>query len=620
LVYPAFQSANFNNEQNYRLCYAQRVKILLVGINAKYSHTNLAIRLMHIFAQTYSPAVLSGDVTVLTGEWNINLSHGAVLRGIVNEKPEMILFSTYIWNRTYIFNIAADVRRLFPETIIGFGGPEVSWSVEETFSLCPAVDIILSGEGEEILCDLIQCFSGKPGDDQLELFSSIPGVSIRERQNKAIRIGKNRSLIEDLGIIPFPYATERLDFNPNKIVYYESSRGCPFSCAYCLSSIDKTVRYYPLDRVLRDIGFFIDGGYPLVKFVDRTFNLDPDRYLTIWKYIRDRNEGRTLFHFEIAAEYLTDEAFALLETMPEGAIQFEIGIQSINPETLKIVGRPAHPDKLAEKIRRIPRTIHTHVDLIAGLPAENLESFGRSFDYAYGLDAGMLQLGFLKILSGSPMEGLARSETGFIWSSIPPYEVLSNPVLPYDGLLVLKDVEQLVDTWHNTYLMKKTLNYLAQSRPGRTAFSLFIELGAFVRTYYPDGDLYLPRKSADSFSCMAAFIAGREGDSLSTGKAAMEYLRYDFLSQGKPGSFPNWYERRYSKEAHDRALEENGLIDDGTASGNGTSRRIVYSRTEYDTFNFGDVRKNVPILFIYGENSTTGQRARCVTIGEGKLR
>jgi hypothetical protein len=574
------------------------VKILLVGINAKYVQTNLAIRLLKGFASRYSQAVRSGRIEIQTAEWNINQLPGQIVRGIYETHADAVVFSTYIWNREMVLSVAGEIRKIQPLLLIGFGGPEVSWSARKFFEDCPAADLIIAGEGEEAFVDFLDAWA------EGQSVSRIKGIYSRA---DGFSFGGDRPPMTDLSQIPFPYDEENLDFDPeNRIVYYESSRGCPFSCAYCLSSIDKSVRYYPLERVLSEIGYFLERGFPLVKFVDRTFNLDPARYLSIWTYIRDHHNGKTLFHFEIAAEYLSDEAFTLLETIPEGAIQFEIGIQSINSETLRLVGRPAHPEALAEKIRRIPKHIHTHVDLIAGLPAENLASFASSFDYAFALDAGMLQLGFLKILSGSPMERIAESSPGYVWSSRPPYEVLSSPVMPYNDLLGLKDIDRLVDDWYNSGLMRNALNFLVLRAD--SAFSVFRDLTLFTRSFYPDHDPYLPRRPTDHFACLAAFsrsfFSGRTGCT----SVAIEWLKLDFLLQGKPGSFPDWFIRRYSKDAHDAALVSHGISGPG-----GETRRLAYARTEYEELCLTEEESPQSFLFIY-DRTGRERKARFIRV------
>jgi radical SAM superfamily enzyme YgiQ (UPF0313 family) len=591
------------------------VKLLLVGINAKYIQTNLAIRLLRAYARERSRSVVSGAVSVEIAEWNVNLPAQSIVRGIFESDADAVFFSVYIWNRDMTFRVAEEVRAIMPNALIACGGPEVSWSKEEAFAACAAIDAILVGEGERTFAEVVDALGeatgaeAQPAMDGRRIEASslrgVPGVAVRQFRDDF----RPRNAIEDLGTIPFPYERGNPGFDPeNRIVYYESSRGCPYSCAYCLSSIDRNVRYYPLERVFADISFFLAEKYPLVKFVDRTFNLDPARYLEIWRYIRDHHNGITLFHFEIAAERLSDEALELLGTMPAGALQFEIGIQSANPETLAAVGRVSNIDLLAERILRVPKFIHTHVDLIAGLPKEGFDSFRESFDFAFALEADMLQVGFLKVLAGTKMEEIAKSEPLYTWSGWPPYEVLSSPWMGYRDLLAVKDVEHLVDTLYNSGLARNSLNYLVKDSFGGKAFGLFERLAAFTRTFYPDGDLYLPRRPADSLACMAGFI-----DSLSTVASkvllavAREWLRYDFLLPGKPGVFPQWYERRYSKEGHDRAILDFGIAGEGRET-----RKSAYARTEFDGFSFDPEGHVENYLFIYDEKGKSQKKPRII--------
>ncbi len=579
------------------------VKILLVGINSKFIHTNLAIRLLQAYLNEHSRPVRSGLATVQYAEWNGNQNTQSIIRGIWDIGADIVLFSTYIWNRREVFDVSSGIRKIMPEALIGFGGPEVSADPVDILGQCPWADMIFRGEGEQTLLETVEKIhmTGKlaPGRSAAVGLKDIPGLAIRCADE--LFPAAPREPISDLSTIPFPYIMDRLDYNPaHRITYYESSRGCPFSCAYCLSANDKNVRYYPIERVLKDIDFFIDNHFPLVKFTDRTFNLSPERYLQIWQHIRSRYNGESLFHFEIAGEALDDRTLEFLQTMPEGAIQFEIGIQTTNPETLKAVNRSSNPARLADRITRISKTIHTHVDLIAGLPYEDLRSFEHSFNYAFALKADMLQLGFLKILPGTPMRRLADSSPGYQWAEYPPYEVYASPALSWADLSVIKDVEQVLDCWYNTGLMRHTLEALCeQTETG--AFSLFTALAAHIRSWYEDGDLYLPRRDRDHFACMASFLDRREPAGAALTR---ELLRYDFLMQGKPGAFPAWYERRYSKTAHQAALDALEPEKAPEAGQYRPSRRILYAASEYDVFHFGAGEEKA-LLFVYHEKGRT---------------
>ena len=308
-----------------------------------------------------------------------------------------------------------------------------------------------------------QCAAPVPqGEKFLESLKNVKGLYLRNPSHKNdITFTGEQELICDLGTIPFPYPDlEKMDVD-HKIFYYESSRGCPFSCAYCMSSLDTKVRFVPLEKVYADLQRFLDAGVKLVKFVDRTYNLKPERYVGIWKYIMEHHNGKTMFHFEIEGEFLSEEAMEFLQTVPEGIMQFEIGVQSSNPVVLKACGRSPETKTLRENILRIPKTIHTHLDLIAGLPYEDLESFGRSFDFVMSMEPDALKLGFLKVLYGAPVNSFCGSEPGWKWMKTPPYEILETPYLSYDEILFLKDLETALDAYWNDHHFDTVMRYLA---------------------------------------------------------------------------------------------------------------------------------------------------------------
>lgn len=578
-------------------CYSLSVTFLLVGINAKFIQSNLAIRLIRAYAGLHAPSVQDGRVSVQIAEWNVNMQTSTIVRGLYEHKADVVIFSTYIWNRETVFRAAGELKTVAPGILVGAGGPEVTYDPEKAFTDCASLDFVIKGEGEATVAELVERFGspnfpeafvgvpdfGRPGS---AICKGVAGLAYRD-VNGSVRHGPERPLLRELGVIPFPYGYESDDLDPEtRIVYYESSRGCPYSCAYCLSSIERSVRFYPLDRVFSDLNFFLERRWPLVKFVDRTFNIDPVRYRAIWKYIAAHYNGVTRFHFEISADLLGEEDFSILERMPDGAIQFEIGIQSANPETLQAVHRKTDLRRLAETVIRLPKTIHSHVDLIAGLPHENLESFARSFDYAFSLGTDVVQLGFLKILAGTDMERMALQDRGFTWSSYPPYEILSSPEMSYDVLSLLKDVEHVVDNLWNSGGFKHSLGFLASLRT--SAFAFFRELAHFMRTWFPDGDLFLPRRQWDLYACLAAYIAqtGENG--------ALERLKFDFFMQAKPGRIPEWMIRRTAKEAHDAALEISGFLTQC-----GGVRRLAYARSEYEEFDFRDGSGITGFLFKY---------------------
>jgi len=590
------------------------VKILLVGVNAKYVHTNLAIRIIHAYICEHCVPVHTGSLSVKIAEWNVNEASATVVRGILESGAQAVFFSTYIWNQRTIFDAAAALRAVQPELIIGLGGPEAAAVPETSLADCPAADLVISGEGELTLSETLErlwAVRHLATEGRILALAGIPGLILRERASGCVSRAVPRSPIEDLSIVPFPYA-QGFDFYPeNRIVYYETSRGCPFSCAYCMSAVERGVRWYPLKRVLGEVTWFLERRIPLVKLTDRTFNLDGPRSRAIWQHIRDKWNGITCFHFEISAALLDTADFAVLDTMPAGSIQFEIGIQSTNPATLAAVSRSGDFVSLAERIRRIPRTIHTHVDLIAGLPHEGLASLALSVNQVFALGADVLQLGFLKVLPSTPMATIAAADPRWRLSPAPPYEALATPDLSWQEMLVIKDVEQVLDCWCNSGLMKETLTFLAwrfpRCLPGLPAvWELLQALAGWIRRWYPDGQLYLPRRMQDSFACLAGWIASGE-DGAPAGpdvEASFERLRLDYLLQGKAGTFPNWYNRRYDKMAHQRAIERQALatepavkpaagVNGSSKSGLGAesisrrpSRRVLYGASEWDVFDF----------------------------------
>lgn len=415
-------------------------KVVLVGINAKYIHTNLAIRCMQKYVQS---KVVSAEV--LVREWNINQRFIDILRELYEAKPDILLFSMYIWNVEFIFKIIREIKKLLPTTRIVVGGPEVMYRQQDILKQYPEIEQVLQGDGEIALYSLL---TDKP-----------------------------HTPIVDLDEIPFPYDAQEIERTRNQILYYESSRGCTFGCAYCLSSIDRKVRYFSLERVKRDIAFFLQHKVTLVKFVDRTFNINPERALAIWQYIYEKHNGITTFHFEIAADLLTESQCELLAKMPKGAVQFEVGIQSANPQTLEAISRQTDLQKLKTNLLRIKDNIHVHVDLIAGLPLEDLPTFGRSFDYAMSMRPEMLQLGFLKILSGTEMAQIAKHEN-YLYLSAPPYEITQTPWLSFKEIMILKDIDKTVDIYYNSGRQPDLMSKVWQLT---SPFKFFVDFSGYLR-------------------------------------------------------------------------------------------------------------------------------------------
>ena len=453
------------------------MKFLLTAINAKYIHSNLAVYSLRAAALAAAPASDKHEsFSVELAEFTINHRTEEILRDLFLRKPDVLLFSCYIWNIVYVRELAENCRKIMPEVPVWLGGPEVSYDAERFLRENPAADGILCGEGEETFRLLAECYAA--GQADTEHLAEIPGLVFREPVESAarpIRVNTPAPL-PDLSALPFPYG-ELAEFE-NRIIYYESSRGCPFSCSYCLSSIEKSVRFRDIEKVCRELQFFLDRRVPQVKFVDRTFNCRKSHAMAVWSYILEHDNGITNFHFEIEAELLDEEELALLERMRPGLVQLEIGVQSANRETLKAVRRSTDLERLRRVVERIRdgKNIHQHLDLIAGLPFEDYESFGHSFDQVFALKPEQLQLGFLKVLKGAPMYEDAR-KYGIAYRSQPPYEVLFTPWLPFSDILRLKMIEEMVEIYYNSHQFGMTLGQLIPRFS--SAFAFFEQLALY---------------------------------------------------------------------------------------------------------------------------------------------
>lgn len=438
------------------------MKILLVAINAKYIHTNLAVYNLQAYAKQYGK-----EIEVV--EFTINHQQDYILEEIYKKKPDVVAFSCYIWNFQYVKEITADLAKLLPKLSIWLGGPEVSYDTALLLKDMKQVKGIMYGEGEKTLLELACHYI----DSNIEL-TKIKGLVFRDNANELIE-NSPRELM-NLDEIPFCYSD--LKQFEHKIIYYETSRGCPFSCSYCLSSIDKKVRFRNTEMVKQELKFFIDHKVPQVKFVDRTFNCNPKHSRAIWEYLIEQDNKITNFHFEISADLLKEEDMAIMSKMRPGLIQLEIGVQSTNEKTIKEIERTMDFSDLKKVVEKINgfQNIHQHLDLIAGLPYEGYESFRNSFNDVYTLSPEQLQLGFLKVLKGSKMHAYAN-EYGIVYRSNPVYEVLYTKWLSHDELLRIKRVEEMVELYYNSNQFTKTLSVLVQAF--ETAFDLYQALGDF---------------------------------------------------------------------------------------------------------------------------------------------
>ena len=438
------------------------MKILLAACNAKYIHSNLAVYDLQAYASDYA------DHIVLK-EYTINQQKDDIMRDIYLEHPDVVCVSCYIWNLSFVKELMADLIKILPGADFWAGGPEVSYDAEKFLTENSEFKGVMVGEGEETFKELAGYYVEKNPQD----LKNMTGICYRDG-DQIIHNGWRQ--IMDLSKIPFIYK-DLSDFK-NRIIYYESSRGCPFSCSYCLSSIDKKLRFRDTETVKKELQFFIDNKVPQVKFVDRTFNCKHDHAMAIWKYINEHDNGVTNFHFEISADLLREEELQEMSTMRPGLIQLEIGVQSTNPDTIKAIHRTMDFEKLKGIVDRIHSfgNIHQHLDLIAGLPYEDYDSFRHSFNDVYALKPQQLQLGFLKVLKGSHMMEMCR-EYGIVYKTQEPYEVLSTKWLDYDHVLKLKTVENMVEVYYNSGQFQNTLEYLENFF--QDAFSIYERLGSF---------------------------------------------------------------------------------------------------------------------------------------------
>ena len=438
------------------------MKILLAACNAKYIHSNLAVYDLQAYASEYADHII-------LKEYTINQQKDDIMRDIYLEHPDVVCVSCYIWNLSFVKELMADLTKILPDADFWAGGPEVSYDAEKFLTENPEFKGVMVGEGEETFRELAGYYVEKDPQN----LKDMTGVCYRDG-DQIIHNGWRQ--IMDLSKIPFIYK-DLSDFK-NRIIYYESSRGCPFSCSYCLSSIDKKLRFRDTEMVKKELQFFIDNKVPQVKFVDRTFNCKHDHAMAIWKYINEHDNGVTNFHFEISADLLREEELQEMSTMRPGLIQLEIGVQSTNPDTIKAIHRTMDFGKLKGIVERIHSfgNIHQHLDLIAGLPYEDYDSFRHSFNDVYALKPQQLQLGFLKVLKGSHMMEMCQ-EYGIVYKTREPYEVLSTKWLDYDHVLKLKTVENMVEVYYNSGQFQNTLEYLEGFFPD--AFSIYERLGNF---------------------------------------------------------------------------------------------------------------------------------------------
>lgn len=535
-------------------------KIVLTAINSQYVHLNVAVRYLKKYVEKNS------DIKLDIYETNINNQLMNIIKDLFEKQPDMIIFSTYIWNKEYVFSITKELKKILPDVKIALGGPEVSYEWDKIMAENQEIDYIFTGEGEKVLLNFFT-----------KDISEVKGVVYREGER--LKYNGIEPLIENLDIIPFPYDDELQD--RTKIFYYESSRGCPFNCSYCMSSIDKSVRYYSIDRTKEDLKRFIDSPIKLLKFVDRTFNLSKEKYMAIWRFLLESYREGITFHFEINANIFDDETLDFLETVPKGYFQFEIGVQTIDAQAMKSIGRINKLEKLEHNIRKISRNIHLHLDLIAGLPYETYDKFRESFDYVHRLKPEMIQLGFLKLLKGTKMYD-EREKYGYKYFSKPPYEVFSNEFISFAEMVKLKNLEKVLDFYYNSEKFPESVQWIIENHY-ESAFSFYEDVAEY---FDKRGYLKVSHKESTLFTLLYEFYLDK---GLKDREIFVEYLKYDYLMLGKTGFYPEWFKSEKDGELYDELIRER----------NYKSIREGHKNSELERFSYNIFTKEFEDIYVF---------------------
>lgn len=484
------------------------MNVVLSTLNSKFIHSSLALRYLKAYGEAHGQAY---DIV----EYTINMPVLHILSDITEHDIDILGFACYIWNIEMTLHVVDMVKAVRPDIKIVLGGPEVSFTADELLERCPNIDYIVQGEGEEAFHALVTALHlGNDGLDPV-----IPGV--RGRRDGSILGSLEAVEVSDLSSIPFPYTEEDMDDLEHKIIYYESSRGCPFSCQYCLSGNKNTVRFFPQERTLEELQWFIDHGVKQVKFVDRTFNCAPHHHRPLMEFMRDSDTDMN-FHLEMEPELMTEWETNILCETPPGRIQIEVGVQSTHKKTLDAINRYNDWPYIQKSIRPIIQAgrTHVHMDLIVGLPHEDFKRFGQSFNDLFSLQPHALQIGFLKLLKGSGVRRM--NEYKYVADPLAPYEVLSTHVLPYDDVRFLKYFEDVFERFYNSERFRTTFGYIGQQLiHGETdAFTYFCDM---TRAWLKEGNHKVNLKDIDQIEFLYRFFLAK-GDTI-----AAELLQYDTL-------------------------------------------------------------------------------------------
>lgn len=566
------------------------MKVLLTAVNAKYIHSNLAIYSMKAYAEKKG----CWGAEIQLAEYTINQQQDGILRKIYEEKPDVLCFSCYIWNISFIKELIQDLKKILPKTRIWVGGPEVSYDAERFLKEMPQVTGVMCGEGEATFLEVVKSYAQWENQEQEpEMLDNIPGIVYRKGQE--LIVTGNRDIL-DMDELVFPY--ENLSLFEHKIIYYESSRGCPFSCSYCLSSIDKKLRFRSLSLVKEELQFFLDNKVPQVKFVDRTFNCKKEHAMEIWKYLKEHDNGVSNFHFEIAADLLSENEIALISTMRPGLIQLEIGVQSTNEKTLEEIRRKTSFSEICKKVQAVAagENVHQHLDLIAGLPYEDYESFKKSFCDVYALKPQQLQLGFLKVLKGAYMQEMAEAY-GCVYKSKEPYEVLKTRWLTYGEISRLKGVEEMTEVYYNSGQFSYTLEALEKEFPD--AFTMY---EAFADFYEEKGYFAVSHARISRYEILREFLQEKEIQNL---EFYDELMVLDLYARENLKTRPSWAMdlkpyKKQMQEFYTKEEEQPGILKDYQ----GYQARQMEKMTHLEVFTYnvleGKTEKGIyPVVFDY---------------------
>ena len=553
-------------------------KIVLASLSAKFIHSSLALRYLTKFNDNAKKHNLT------TMEFTINQRLDFIADELFRAKPDVILFSCYIWNVDMLKSLCQLLKKIMPNCIIGFGGPEVSYEAETFLRENKAVDLIMRGEGELVFSQYLDYLDfGTPSS-----LYDIKSMTFRDG-DRIVSTMQQEPL--DLALLPFPYEEDFRDVE-NQIIYYESSRGCPYSCGYCLSSIEKGVRFVPLDKVYTALQKFLAHKVRQVKFIDRTFNCKKSHAMGIWRYLAEHDNGVTNFHFEITADLLDQETIAFLHTVRKGLFQFEIGVQSTNPKTIEAINRNVNFEKLSGIVQQIKAggNIHQHLDLIAGLPHEDYASFARSFNDVYALKPEQLQLGFLKVLKGSMIYN-RQHDFSIVYQDTAPYEVLTTHMLPYEDTLKLKAVEEMVETYYNSGKFLNTLEYLVPLYD--TPFAFFEQLSQY---WIAEKCHYQYQSKIGLCNILWQFVQQNHAVDLTK----MQWLiKFDLALHEKPKKLPEWLVVSNEKQYRNQITafyRDVALVEQYLPHYCGIDSKVTARQTHLEVF--GEVQP-VAILFDY---------------------